>query len=121
MRGLAHPVIDVTATGEWYAATENGVPLTPQATNLFDFRKMLPRKTMPVLVLGMPPSLFRVSFARLTTMGEAMKEAVHAKPLKTGEKATDTEHDLQLQLIDSLADSIEKAGDFSPAGTFWTS
>ncbi len=50
-----------------------------------------------------------------------MKEAVHAKPLKTGEKATDTEHDLQLQLIDSLADSIEKAGDFSPAGTFWTS
>jgi hypothetical protein len=97
------------------------VPLTPQATNLFDFRKMLPRKTMPVLVLGMQLSLFRVSFARLTTMGEAMKEAVHAKPLKTGEKATDTEHDLQLQLIDSLADSIEKAGDFSPAGTFWTS
>jgi hemerythrin len=48
-------------------------------------------------------------------MGEAMKEAVHAKPLKTGEKATDTEHDLQLQLIDSLAESIEKEGDFSPA------
>jgi hemerythrin len=48
-------------------------------------------------------------------MGEAMKQAVHAKPLKTGEKATDTEHDLQLQLIDSLAESIEKGSDFSPA------
>jgi hypothetical protein len=81
------------------------VPLAPQATNLFDFRKMLPRKTMPVLVLGMPPSLFRVSFARLTTMGEAMKEAVHAKPLKTGEKPTDTEHDLQLQFWTSSSNS----------------
>jgi hemerythrin len=48
-------------------------------------------------------------------MGAAMKEAVHAKPLKTGEKAAGTEHDLQLQLIDSLAESIEKGGDFSPA------
>jgi hemerythrin len=44
-----------------------------------------------------------------------MKEAVHAKPMNTGDKLIDSEHDLQLQLIDSLADSIEKGGDFSPA------
>ncbi len=44
-----------------------------------------------------------------------MKEIVPTRPLKTGEQATDTEHDLQLQLIDSLAESIEKGGDFSPA------
>ena len=44
-----------------------------------------------------------------------MREVVHATPPRTGEHATDTEHDLQLQLIDSLAESIEKGGDFSPA------
>ena len=44
-----------------------------------------------------------------------MKEAVHARPMNTGEKLIDSEHELQLQLIDSLADSIEKGGDFSPA------
>jgi hemerythrin len=44
-----------------------------------------------------------------------MTEAVRGAPLKTGEKVIDSEHDLQLQLIDSLAESIEKGGDFSPA------
>ena len=44
-----------------------------------------------------------------------MKDAVHSKPLKIGENATDTEHDLQLQMMDALAESIEKGGDFSPA------
>jgi len=44
-----------------------------------------------------------------------MKEALLAKPLKTGDTVIDSEHDLQLQLIDSLAESIEKGGDFSPA------
>jgi len=44
-----------------------------------------------------------------------MKEAVHAKPLKTGDNLIDSEHDLQLQLIDSLAESIEEGGEFSPA------
>ncbi len=44
-----------------------------------------------------------------------MKEAVHSKPLKIGEYATDTEHDLQLQMMDALAESIEKGGDFSSA------
>ncbi len=44
-----------------------------------------------------------------------MEEAVHAKPMKTGEPLIDSEHDLQLQLIDSLAESIQKGGDFSPA------
>src|SRR5271157_6306058 len=44
-----------------------------------------------------------------------MKEAVHAKPLKTGDQVIDPEHDLQLQLIDSLAESLENGGEFSPA------
>ena len=44
-----------------------------------------------------------------------MTDAVHTTPLKTGDAIIDTEHDLQLQLIDSLTESIEKGGDFSPA------
>lgn len=35
-------------------------------------------------------------------------------PLKTGEKTIDAEHDLQMQLLDSLTESLQKEGDFSP-------
>lgn len=37
----------------------------------------------------------------------------HALP-KTGESSIDAEHDLQMQLLDSLSKSLEKGGDFSP-------
>jgi len=44
-----------------------------------------------------------------------MNETLHAVPAKIGEKSIDTEHDLQMQLLDSLSASLQKGGDFSPA------
>ena len=44
-----------------------------------------------------------------------MNEAAHTAPLKTGEKIIDAEHDLQMQMLDSLSKSIEEGGDASPA------
>jgi len=43
-----------------------------------------------------------------------MHDTAHAAPLKVGEKTIDTEHDLQMQMLDSLAESLERGGDFSP-------
>jgi|ERR1700690_1863914 hemerythrin len=43
-----------------------------------------------------------------------MSETVHAVPSRVGEKSIDSEHDLQMQMLDSLAESIAKGGDFSP-------
>ena len=43
-----------------------------------------------------------------------MSDILHASPLKIGEKTIDAEHDLQMQLLDSLTDSLRKGGDFSP-------
>ncbi|HXR32124.1 MAG TPA: bacteriohemerythrin [Verrucomicrobiae bacterium] len=44
-----------------------------------------------------------------------MNETLQAAPVKIGEKSIDTEHDLQMQMLDSLSDSLQKGGDFSPA------
>ncbi|HUL33656.1 MAG TPA: hemerythrin family protein [Candidatus Eisenbacteria bacterium] len=35
-------------------------------------------------------------------------------PVRVGEASIDAEHDLQMQLLDSLAQTIEKGGDLSP-------
>jgi len=43
-----------------------------------------------------------------------MPETLHAAPLKIGEPTIDAEHDLQMQLLDSLSQSVAKGGDFSP-------
>ena len=43
-----------------------------------------------------------------------MNDTLNAIPAKTGEKTIDAEHDLQMQLLDSLSESLEKGGDFSP-------
>ena len=42
-----------------------------------------------------------------------MTEALHAAPVKVGEQTIDAEHDLQMQLLDSLTLALEKGGDFS--------
>jgi len=42
-----------------------------------------------------------------------VKSAISDLP-KTGESTIDAEHDLQMQLLDSLSKSLEKGGDFSP-------
>lgn len=44
-----------------------------------------------------------------------MSEALHAAPVRVGDKTIDTEHDLQMQLLDSLSQTLHKGGDFSPA------
>jgi hemerythrin-like metal-binding protein len=44
-----------------------------------------------------------------------MNETLHAAPIKIGEKSIDTEHDLQMQMLDSLSESLHEGGDFSPA------
>ena len=43
-----------------------------------------------------------------------MNETLHVAPLKIGDKTIDAEHDLQLQLLDSLSKALEKGGEFSP-------
>ena len=42
-----------------------------------------------------------------------MSETLHSAPAKVGEQTIDAEHDLQMQLLDSLTLSLERAGDFS--------
>ncbi len=44
-----------------------------------------------------------------------MHEAAHAVPARTGEKTIDAEHDVQLQLLDSLAQTLQKPEGVSPA------
>lgn len=43
-----------------------------------------------------------------------MHDTMHLAPLKIGDKTIDAEHDLQMQLLDSLSQSVAKGGDFSP-------
>jgi hemerythrin len=42
-----------------------------------------------------------------------MSETLNAGPLKTGEASIDAEHDLQMQLLDSLSQSLASGGDSS--------
>lgn len=43
-----------------------------------------------------------------------MHDTLNSTPLKIGENTIDAEHDLQLQLLDSLSQSLAKGGDFAP-------
>lgn len=43
-----------------------------------------------------------------------MHDTLNSTPVRIGEKTIDAEHDLQLQLLDSLSQSLAKGGDFSP-------
>lgn len=43
-----------------------------------------------------------------------MHDTLHSTPLKTGDKTIDAEHDLQMQLLSSLSQSLANGGDFSP-------
>jgi len=43
-----------------------------------------------------------------------MNETLHEVPVRTGDKHVDSEHDLQMQMLDSLSQAIEKGGDYSP-------
>jgi len=43
-----------------------------------------------------------------------MSETGGKVPVRVGEKSIDAEHDLQMQLLDSLSQSIERGGDLSP-------
>lgn len=44
-----------------------------------------------------------------------MKEAAQTVPVRTGEKTIDSEHDVQMQLLDSLSHVLQKADGLSPA------
>jgi hemerythrin len=44
-----------------------------------------------------------------------MSNATHAVPARTGEKTIDTEHDVQMQLLDSLAKTLQKSDGLAPA------
>ena len=44
-----------------------------------------------------------------------MSEAVHAVPARTGERTIDSEHDVQLQLLDSLSQTLQKPEGLLPA------
>jgi hemerythrin len=43
-----------------------------------------------------------------------MTEILHTAPVKIGDQTIDAEHDLQMQLLDSLAQALERGGDFAP-------
>lgn len=43
-----------------------------------------------------------------------MSEQAGALPVRVGEKSIDAEHDLQMQLLDSLAQAIQRGGELSP-------
>jgi hemerythrin len=43
-----------------------------------------------------------------------VNEILHPAPTKTGDATIDAEHDLQMQLLESLSNSLAKGGDFSP-------
>jgi len=42
-----------------------------------------------------------------------MSETTHAAPVKVGDHTIDAEHDLQMQLLDSLSHTLENGADFS--------
>ncbi len=81
----------------------------------------LPEEVLPGPVLGhklkgAPPDLPGSTETHLRFLIETeMNETLHSVPVKIGEKSIDTEHDLQMQMLDSLAESLQKGGDFSPA------
>ena len=43
-----------------------------------------------------------------------MSEGESGVPVRVGEKSIDAEHDLQMQLLDSLAQAIQRGGELSP-------
>jgi hemerythrin len=43
-----------------------------------------------------------------------MHDTLSSTPLKIGEKTIDAEHDLQMQLLDALSQSLSEGGDFAP-------
>jgi hemerythrin len=43
-----------------------------------------------------------------------MSEQTGALPVRVGEQSIDAEHDLQMQLLDSLSQAIQRGGDLSP-------
>jgi hemerythrin len=43
-----------------------------------------------------------------------MTDTLNSTPVRTGEQTIDAEHDLQMQLLDSLSQALAKGGDFSP-------
>lgn len=43
-----------------------------------------------------------------------MHNTVHSTVLKVGDKTIDGEHDLQMQLLDSLSQALSKGGEFTP-------
>jgi hemerythrin len=44
-----------------------------------------------------------------------MNEAAQAVPARTGEKTIDSEHDVQMQLLDSLSHALQQVDGLSPA------
>jgi len=43
-----------------------------------------------------------------------VNETLHVSPAKTGEPTIDAEHDLQMQLLESLTKALEKGDEFAP-------
>lgn len=43
-----------------------------------------------------------------------MHNTLDSTPLKVGDKTIDAEHDLQMQLLDSLSHALSKGGEFAP-------
>jgi hemerythrin len=43
-----------------------------------------------------------------------MHNTLHSEAVKVGDKTIDAEHDLQMQLLDSLSQALTKGGDFAP-------
>jgi hemerythrin len=43
-----------------------------------------------------------------------MHDILHSEPAKVGDNIIDAEHDLQMQLLDSLSQALTKGGDFAP-------
>lgn len=43
-----------------------------------------------------------------------MRDTLNSEPVKIGEGTIDAEHDLQMQLLDSLSQALAKGGDFAP-------
>ena len=44
-----------------------------------------------------------------------MNQTAQSVPVRTGEKTIDTEHDLQMQMLDSLSRTLQKGSDPAPA------
>ena len=42
-----------------------------------------------------------------------MSETLHSAPARVGEQTIDAEHDLQMQLLDSLIQTVERGSDFA--------